>query len=88
MMSRAVLPVRNAHPAAPSMVFRLFHDLYHIQIVTGAFVPYEVVVPTVEPGSIVVMPTDTGNMISFIRFQPFVQTSMRKFQIVLDVPAA
>ena len=94
MMSRAVLPVRNAHPAAPSMVFRLFHDLYHIQIVTGAFVPYEVVVPTVEPGSIVVMPPDTGNMISFIRFrlgtksQPIVQTSDRKFQIVLDVPAA
>ena len=51
------------------MVFRLFHDLYHIQIVTGAFVPYEAVVPTVEPGSIVVMPPDTGNMISFIRFR-------------------
>src|SRR5258708_269932 len=29
MMSRAVLPIRNAHPAAPSMVFRLFHDLVH-----------------------------------------------------------
>ena len=93
MMSRAVLPVRNAHPAAPSMVFGLFHHLYHSHIVTGAFVPYEVV-PTVEPGSIVVMPPDTGNMISFIRFrlgtksQPIVQTSMRKFQIVLDVPAA
>ena len=82
MMSRAVLPVRNAHPAVPSMVFRLFHDLYHIQIVTGAFVPYEVVVPTVEPGSIVVMPPDTGN-----KSQPIVQTSMRKFQIGLDVPA-
>ena len=76
------------------MVFRLFHHLYHIQIVTGAFVPYEVVVPTVEPGSIVVMPPDTGAMISFIRFrsgtksQPIVQSADRKFQIVLDVPAA
>ena len=94
MMSRAVLPVRNAHPAAPSMVFRLFHSLHHIQIATGAFVSFEVVVPMVEPGSIIVMPPDTGNMISFIRFrsgtksQPIVQEADRHFQIVLDVPAA
>ena len=89
MVSRAVLTVRKRASGGPQHGF-----LYHIQIVTGAFVPYEVVVPTVEPGSIVVMPPDTGNMISFIRFrlgtksQPIVQTSMRNFQIVLDVPAA
>ena len=36
------------------------------------------------------MPLDTGNMISFIRFRsmPVPQQSERKFQIVLDVPAA
>jgi len=40
------------------------------------------------------MPPDTGNMISFIRFRsgtksmPAPQQSERKFQIVLDVPAA
>ena len=40
------------------------------------------------------MPPDTGNMISFIRFRsgtksmPVPQQSERKFQIVLDVPAA
>ena len=88
-MSRAVLPVRN-----PQHGFSALPPSLPYPDVTGAFVPYEVVVPTVEPGSIVVMPPDTGNMISFIRFrlgtksQPIVQTSMRKFQIVLDVPAA
>jgi hypothetical protein len=40
------------------------------------------------------MPPDTGNMILFIRFRsgtksmPVPQQSERKFQIVLDVPAA
>ena len=84
MMSRAVLPVRNAHPAAPSMVFGLFHHLYHSHIVTGAFVPYEVV-PTVEPGSILAMPPDAGDLVSFIRFclgtksQPIAQAADRHF---------
>ena len=61
-------------------------------VTTGILMPYEVMVLTVEPGSVLVMPPDTGDNISFIQFRlgtkslPVVQQAERKFQIVLDVP--
>ena len=39
----------------------IYLDLYHAQVTTGAFVPFEVVIPTVIPNSILYLPPDTGS---------------------------
>jgi hypothetical protein len=71
-----------------------FTTFFTVRPATDTFVGFEVVVPAVMPGSILVMPPGTGDMIFFIRFRsgtrslPVVQATERKFQIVLDVPAA
>lgn len=74
-----------------------FYNLHHVVSYTGterpSFTPFEVMISAVMPNAIFVMPVDTGDMISFIRFRsgtashPIVQSIDRKFQIVLDVPA-
>lgn len=69
-----------------------FHDLFNIQATLSAYVPFEVIVPTVLPGATYIMPVDTGDNVSYIRFRsgtrakPVVQAADRKFIIALLVP--
>ena len=66
-----------------------FYALHHIQVTTDKFVSYETIVPVVEPGSIVAIPSDMGDNISAIKFRsgtkslPVPQAADRVFQIVL-----
>ena len=97
---RIVMP--DGWDAAP-LTFQLspdngaFFNLYHVVSYTGvehpSFTPFEVMISAVMPNAIFVMPVDTGDMISFIRFRsgtasrPVAQSTDRRFQVVLDVPA-
>ena len=68
-----------------------FFDLYDIQIVTGSYQPFEIVVPSVTPHTAYVLPPDTGSAISWIRLRsgtrqtPVAQAADRTFQILFDV---
>ena len=90
---RIVMP-QDGWDSAP-LTFQLstdgtaFSNLYNIQTIVGGFQQFEVAVPAVEPGTVYIMPPNTGEMIGFVRFRsgtkdrPMVQTADRKFQLVL-----
>ena len=65
-------------------------DLYHSQVTTGAFVPYEAIVPTVIPNSFLSLPPDTGLSIGWLKVRsgtrqtPVNQQASRKFTFVFD----
>ena len=75
----------------------VFHNLFHVEPYTDAehpaYVPYEVMVQAVVPGSTYALPAATGDLIPFIRFRsgtavrPIAQEQDRAFGLVLDVSA-
>lgn len=87
-VKRIILP--DGWTAAP-LTFQVspdgvnFHDLHHIQSTSGAFVAYELIIPTVTPGAALAMPANTGEMMSWIRLRsgtatvPIIQTADRLF---------
>jgi hypothetical protein len=66
-----------------------FSDLYHVQIITGGFAPFEVTVPVI-PGSALLMPPDVGFSIGWLkvrsgtRTKPVNQAATRKFILVFE----
>jgi hypothetical protein len=93
---RIVMPDDGWDGGAP-LTFQLspdnvaFNDLHRIQDTSGSFQPYEVIVPTVIPNAILVMPQTTGEHIFWIRFRsgtkgnPIPQQASRKFRVVMWV---
>jgi hypothetical protein len=68
-----------------------FRDLYRvIQSVTGEWIPYEVVVPQIAPGSILSLPSGMGTSLGFLKIRsgtrshPIAQAANRVFTLVLD----
>jgi hypothetical protein len=68
------------------------HDrLYHIHVLAGAMVCYEMLVPAIAHDTLIVKPPDAGSVISLVRFSsgarvlPVSQTAAHTFQIVLNV---
>jgi hypothetical protein len=65
-------------------------DMYHTQVTTGAFVPYEVVVPTVVPGTMLSLPPDSGASAGWIKVRsgtrdtPVAQQGRRTFLVVFE----
>jgi hypothetical protein len=68
----------------------IYLDLYHAQVTTGAFVPFEVVIPTVIPNSILYLPPDTGFSVGWLKVRsgtsthPVNQQGHRKFTFVFE----
>ena len=72
-----------------------YYNLFHAQPYTDTerpdFVPYEVMISSVVPNAIFVMPVDAGGLLGFVRFRsgtasrPVTQSAIRRFQLVLDV---
>jgi hypothetical protein len=66
-----------------------YYDLYHVQVATGIFQPYEVVCPMVVPNSAYAMPASTGIALAWIQLRsgtqslPVALQADRTFQIVL-----
>ena len=67
-----------------------YRDLYHTQITTGAFTPYEAIVPTVIPNSSLFMPPDTGLSVVWLKVRsgtqqtPVNQEASRTFTVVFE----
>jgi hypothetical protein len=82
----AALPLYPAPPADADYL-----DLFHVaQAASGAWTPYEVSVPAVIPGSLLLLPSGFGNSISWLRLRsgmrnkPVVQAADRTFTLVFD----
>ena len=50
-----------------------YFDLFSVEVTTGAFTPYEAVIPTITPNTVLYLPPDTGLT------QPVPQAQNRKF---------
>ena len=67
-----------------------YFDLYHTQVTPGAFTPFEVIVPSVIPASMLSMPPDSGISVGWIKFRsgtrqaPVIQAAARKFTLLFE----
>lgn len=82
----AALPVYTAPPADADYL-----DLFHVaQATSGAWTSYEVSIPAVIPGSLLLLPSGFGISISWLRLRsgmrnkPVAQAADRQFTLVFD----
>jgi hypothetical protein len=82
----AALPLYDAPPALADYL-----DLFHVaQTPSGPWQPYEAVLPSVVPSSVLLMPPGFGFSVSWLKFRsgarqkPVVQQASRQFTLVFD----
>jgi hypothetical protein len=96
-IARIILP--DSWTAAPLSFLMSTDDItyrpvFHVQVATDTFVSYEVVMPVLAPGAVLLMPQNTGSGLFWVKFRsgtrtaPVVQAAARAFQVVLDTPTA